>query len=295
MNFSPKAIEGKAFTCTREQFKTGKLRHDLRNSDLADHVPEEFFRRYTDTDSRPLTPTPTVASGRTRTSAIGSHMNRRCVTPEPVSSHVEKERKQIILDLRRSHSQETLYWNASSDLSPRQPDSMSSWAQTQTKTVLEIGELTKSIEIEDIAEIDEIEEEENADIVTYENEGDDANNPNMCINAKDDDDNELRRRGKRRKKSKQMTQMITFTPNSDPETQVATLGPDSPSASARPSLIPDVATTTTKSVRKTDDFFIADKSFFLDEEALKILRLGLNVEVVEEVFDRYVGITNFTD
>lgn len=259
---------------------------------MPDHVPEEFFRRYTDTDSRPLTPTPTVASGRTRTSAIGSHMNRRCVTPEPMSSNNEKERKQIILDLRRSHSQETLYWNASSELSPRQPESMSSsWMQAQNKAITEVDEIIKPGDIDDIAEIDEIEEEENADIVTYENDPDSANAANTCINARDDDDNEMRRRGKRRKKSKQMTQMITFTPNTDPETQVATLGPDSPSASARPSLIPDVnvATTNPKSVRKTDDFFVADKSFFLDDEALKILRLGLNVEVVEEVFERYVS------
>lgn len=34
-------------------------RDDGLDSDLPEHVPEEFFRRYTDTDSRPLTPTPT--------------------------------------------------------------------------------------------------------------------------------------------------------------------------------------------------------------------------------------------
>lgn len=126
-----------------------------KNSDIPEHVPEEFFRRYTDTDSRPLTPTPTVASGRTRTSAIGSHLNRRCVTPEPISSNDGQERKQIILDLRRSHSQETLYWNASSELSPRQPESISSsWLQAQ-KTLPECDELIKPGDIEDIAEIDE--------------------------------------------------------------------------------------------------------------------------------------------
>jgi len=67
--------------------------------DMPDHVPEEFLKRYTDTDSRPLTPTPTVISGRTKTS-IGSYLNnRRCVTPEPVSSRTNI-RKQLILDLR---------------------------------------------------------------------------------------------------------------------------------------------------------------------------------------------------
>lgn len=118
-----------------------------------------------------------------------------------------------------------------------------------------------------------------------------------CINAReDDDDDEPRRRGKRRKKSKQLTQMITFTPNQDPETQVATLGPDSPNQSARPSLIPEDSKViaTPKTVRKSDDFLknIPEKSFFLDDEALKILRLGLSVEIVEEVFERYVRFLN---
>lgn len=41
-----------------------------------------------------------VVSGKTRTNqGVNSTFNRRCVTPEPVSSHV-KERKQLILDLR---------------------------------------------------------------------------------------------------------------------------------------------------------------------------------------------------
>lgn len=68
-------------------------------NDINEHIPEEFFKRYTGSDSRPLTPTPTVASGRTRTST-GSHANaRRCFTPDPVNS-CAKERKQLILDLR---------------------------------------------------------------------------------------------------------------------------------------------------------------------------------------------------
>lgn len=68
-------------------------------NDINEHIPEEFFKRYTGSDSRPLTPTPTVASGRTRVST-GSHANaRRCFTPDPVNS-CAKERKQLILDLR---------------------------------------------------------------------------------------------------------------------------------------------------------------------------------------------------
>lgn len=32
---------------------------DVFDSDIQEHIPEEFFRRYTGSDSRPLTPTPT--------------------------------------------------------------------------------------------------------------------------------------------------------------------------------------------------------------------------------------------
>ena len=63
-------------------------------------VPEELFRRYTDTDSRPLTPAPTLASAATRASG-----SRRCVTPDPLSTNQIREKTLLILDLRRSHSQ----------------------------------------------------------------------------------------------------------------------------------------------------------------------------------------------
>lgn len=267
------------------------------HADLPDHVPEEFFRRYTDTDSRPLTPTPSCAtSAKTRTGIPSSHLStRRCVTPEPVSSNDNNERKQIILDLRRSHSQETLCWNASSEM---QQDSMSSsWLQSQSiKHEIEIAGAIHKEEIEDIQEL----EEEGEHLPDYDviNDSVDLIDPGgSCINARDDEDeNEfLSRRGKlRRKKSKTNMQVITFQPNNEPETQVAALPSeeheDSPNLSARPSLVPDTSVVATpvpsKSVRKTDDFYTADKSFFLDEDALQ-LRMGLNVEIVECVFDRY--------
>lgn len=63
-------------------------------------IPEELFRRYTETDSRPLTPAPTLASVKTRGSS-----SRRCVTPDPVINCGLRERTLLILDLRRSHSQ----------------------------------------------------------------------------------------------------------------------------------------------------------------------------------------------
>lgn len=92
----------------------------------ADNIPEDLFRRYTDTDSRPLTPTPTVTTVHTRTSASSFVNNRRCITPELGKNDIIK-RKKIILDLRKSHSQETLYWKPSSDLS-------SGFAESEPKT-----------------------------------------------------------------------------------------------------------------------------------------------------------------
>jgi hypothetical protein len=56
--------------------------------------------RYTETDSRPLTPAPTLASAATRASG-----SRRCVTPDPLPTNQIREKTLLILDLRRSHSQ----------------------------------------------------------------------------------------------------------------------------------------------------------------------------------------------
>lgn len=178
-------------------------------------------------------------------------------------------------------------------------DSMSSsWLQSQSaRHEIEIIGVNQKDEIEDIQEL----EEEGEHIPEYDliNDAVDLNDPTAsCIFARDDEDDEfLSRRGKlRRKKSKNAGLVITFQPSNEPETQVGVLpsdehDPDSPNLSARPSLIPDTSTAAatpmpTKSVRKTDDFYSADKSFFLDEDSLKTLRMGLSVEIVECVFDR---------
>lgn len=244
--------------------------------DLPEHVPEEFFRRYTDTDSRPLTPTPTVCSGRTRTSAGNSLFNtRRCVTPEPPSSHT-KERKQLILDLRRSHSQETLYWNASSELSPG-PTQENIIHSSNARTT-KVSDTKKSAE----------KNRPEPELITKQ--------PSLiCINAREDlegEDDAPRRRGKKRKKTKQPSVVQTFQPSQDPETQVATLGPDSPNLSTRPSLIPNAAELLPLQSQfekmKTSEN-MGRSSCFLDEDSLKILRRGLNLDVVENVFDRYMN------
>jgi hypothetical protein len=163
------------------------------------------------------------------------------------------------------------------------------------KHEIEIGVIHKD-EIEDIQELEEEgEHQPDYDLINETEDG-----PNgSCINARDGEDDEfLSRRGKlRRKKSKTNVQVITFTPSNEPETQVAALpsnedhDQDSPNLSPRPSLVPESSIAVTpmpsKSVRKAEDFYNADKSFFLDEEVLKTLRMGLNVEIVECVFDRY--------
>uniref|UniRef100_A0A182IRK7 Uncharacterized protein n=1 Tax=Anopheles atroparvus TaxID=41427 RepID=A0A182IRK7_ANOAO len=236
------------------------------DGELPDHVPEEFFRRYTDTDSRPLTPTPTVASGRTRVSVGGSHLTRRCVTPEPQTANGQ-ERKQLILDLRRSHSQETLYWNASSELSPSQLQDGGGWGGLGHRAGGggggggvggasagggggdaggggAGGPAAQSAVADDTGRAAAVgggggEEMKLRGESDTEYGGRPPGQPMTCINAMDDgEEDPPRRRGKRRKKSKQLTQTISFVPNQDPETQIAKIDPDSPNYSARPSLVP---------------------------------------------------------
>lgn len=116
-----------------------------------------------------------------------------------------------------------------------------------------------------------------------------------CINDQDeveDEGDEPRRRGKRKKKSKLPT-ATTFQVSQEPETQIATLGPDSPNPSCRPSLIPNEQRVPRLSLltkgQSNDSREEYLKSSFISEEALKFLRRGLNVDVVESNFERYVG------
>lgn len=61
---------------------------------------EDYFH-YADSDSRPLTPTPTIISNRTRASQHSFLFHRRrCHTPDPVNT-CANERKQLVLDLAR--------------------------------------------------------------------------------------------------------------------------------------------------------------------------------------------------
>ncbi|CAH0385455.1 unnamed protein product [Bemisia tabaci] len=74
-------------------------------------VPDELFRRYTDTDSRAATPAPTTTSMLTSSAGGDAHGGRRCVTPDPsLDPAAPQERTCLVLDLRRSQSHETLTW-----------------------------------------------------------------------------------------------------------------------------------------------------------------------------------------
>lgn len=66
---------------------------EMLNVDTAT-VPEELFRKYTETDSRPLTPAPTLASGPALT-------NRPIQEEFPITCNPQ-ERTMLVLDLRAS-------------------------------------------------------------------------------------------------------------------------------------------------------------------------------------------------
>lgn len=59
----------------------------------ASAVPEELFRKYTETDSRPLTPTPTLASGPTA-------LTNRAIQEDLPAPCNPRERTTLVLDLR---------------------------------------------------------------------------------------------------------------------------------------------------------------------------------------------------
>lgn len=174
----------------------------------------------------------------------------------------------------------------------------SSWLQPPSIIKHEI-EIIGVIQREEISlhELDEEDDEHTPDYDLINETQDLIDQTSSCINARADEDDEfLSRRGKlRRKKSKTNVQVITFQPSNEPETQVAALpstedhDPDSPNLSARPSLVPESSLTVTpmppKSVRKVEELYDVDKSFFLDD-TIKTLRMGLNAEIVECVFDR---------
>jgi len=81
----------------------------------ASAVPEELFRKYTETDSRPLTPAPTLASGATA-------LTGRAALEDLPATCNPRERTTLVLDLRTSSQNQQVvgvrYRVSPDDLSP---------------------------------------------------------------------------------------------------------------------------------------------------------------------------------
>lgn len=258
----------------------------IHSQQIVDPAKEVFYHHYAGSDSRPLTPTPTVISNRTRISN-GSFLfhNRRCHTPDPIHT-CAIERKQLVLDLRRSHSQETVYCNASSELSFQIGGDIPIITPTIDKsTVVQPPKNIRLCEQEarkrsaELKAIQQLEENEPESVV-------------ICINDRNDAGVEIegvRRRGKKKKKTKEGN---SFRMNQEPETQITTIDPDSPNASARPT-----GNIVHKAINKEDSISkniepMRDgnylRSNFITEDALRILRRGLNIDIVESAFEKFV-------
>ncbi|EFA08824.1 hypothetical protein TcasGA2_TC006521 [Tribolium castaneum] len=112
---------------------------------------------------------------------------------------------------------------------------------------------------------------------------------------KSDDEEEaedefIKRRGKKRRKKREGSGAPAFQTSVDPETQVATIGPDSHNPSARPSLVPatpeetlEVPESGKRSARPSKCW---DIDSFLDVEILKQLRRELDEEVIDNEFNQ---------
>ncbi|XP_022814256.1 uncharacterized protein LOC111348039 isoform X1 [Spodoptera litura] len=295
-----------------------------KNRTPHDIFTEDMFRRYAETDSRPLTPAPTLASGKSRGS-------RRCLTPDQ-----PHQRTTIVLDLRRSHSQETIYYHgyATSDVtggpntsptndrstlpslnlsdathnrllmgqneqlpplaSPlvlsrrtvpiKEPQSVRIAKKNQLKA-LNIGKPAKNKNNKA--------EQPSSQRSKTEKETNDANE----ANGEEGGSGEGRRRGKRRKKGRQggsdrlTSAGLAAQAQQDPETQIAGIGTDSQNPSSRGSIAP----------AEEDDiivlpvikpFVVAKKSdSFLDDDILKFLHREVDEEAIETEFNtkrRYV-------
>ncbi|XP_011201951.3 uncharacterized protein LOC105225258 isoform X1 [Bactrocera dorsalis] len=269
-------VDGKSVQLQKDKNVATSL-HDT------DNIPEDLFRRYTDTDSRPLTPTPTVTSVHTRNSTSSFLNNRRCITPELGKNEIIK-RKKIILDLRRTHSQETLYWKPSSDMSQSNTDTgglkpKSAGANEERKSKhLRGEELRPNTSLGNVQVGDGVKDMESVDIKKVK----------TCINEQHIDDEDIRRGKKRKKLKPTTTTTATFHLSEDPETQVAALGPDSLNPSTRPSLIPNVASLLpSKEKRESEPILL--KGSFLTDEAFQALKTELDIDVIENTFDKYLN------
>ncbi|XP_018566349.1 uncharacterized protein LOC108907241 [Anoplophora glabripennis] len=245
-------------------------------------VPEELFRRYTETDSRPLTPAPTLASAATKATS-----SRRCVTPDLIPTCNIREKTLLVLDLRRSHSQETLSYYASS--SAHEPpliriQHVHTRAESlEEKTAEEVQTLTKSLSTPAI-----FKRPKSGRKSVNEEHTEDVNEKDQEDQEEGDEEEFIKRRGKKRRKKGRDSSRgpPAFQASLDPETQMATIGLDSHNPSARPSLIPGGSLLDTGEVPERKKSILKpsvslDIDSYLDTEILKQLRRELNEEIVD--------------
>ncbi|XP_072380490.1 uncharacterized protein [Diabrotica undecimpunctata] len=264
-------------------------------------VPEELFRRYTETDSRPQTPAPTLISGITRLTT-----SRRCITPDPLPSRQVKEKTQLVLDLRRSHSQENLSIYGSSPFYQDPPliriqQVLSRSASLDDEKHVESQKLTALSHKHSISKrpgsVRKVEKEKGD---KSEHVSNPQNDPSDNNDQEEEDSEEfIKRRGKRRRKKGRDASRgpPTFQASLDPETQVATIGPDSHNPSARHSLAPegassqDVPCEEVKRSKTPVKFSTSlDIKSFLSTEILKQLRRELNETIVDTELDNKMKV-----
>ncbi|XP_060803374.1 uncharacterized protein LOC106137895 isoform X1 [Amyelois transitella] len=314
-------LEGKShyipedLTKFQDQNSSEKIRspHDI--------VTEDMFRRYTETDSRPHTPAPTLASGKSRGS-------RRCLTPDQ-----PHQRTAIVLDLRRSHSQETLYFHgyATSELTVAQTTVTNERSTLPSLNLSEGAHIRlakgqceqlpplasplvlaqRTITVKELPSVRNVKKNQlkalnlgkvpkiknnKADVPTSQrSKGKESNEGSEAALANLDDAGEGRRRGKRRRKGRQPSDRLTSAglaaqAQQDPETQIAGIRSDSKNPSSRGSIaIPDDDEITvlpfikSGAPRKNDSF--------LDDDILKYLHREVDEDAIETEFDtkrRYV-------
>lgn len=247
---------------------------------------DEYFH-YADSDSRPLTPTPTVISNRTRASQSSYLFHRRrCHTPDPINT-CANERKQLVLDLRRSHSQETVYCNLSSEISI-QADSVT----LTSKSTRIIDTLPKNMRL-----CEQEARKKSAERKALQLNDEPQPSVAVCVNDRIEIDEEIDGVGRRGKKKKKHKDGNTFRVNQEPETQITTIGPDSPNASARPTIpnkdaMLNQPTHDSTTERNRNNKYL--HSDFITEDALKILRRGLNIDIVESAFEKFVRNQSLT-
>lgn len=239
-------------------------------------VPEELFRRYTDTDSRPLTPAPTLASAATRASG-----SRRCLTPEARPAH---PKARLVLDLRRTHSQDTISYSASFQ------GGLNQNVITRTASLEELPRNRQSV-TSDLTQSPRkaktATDRAKINFANLENRDESKLEENKRTDSKNEEDEYIKRRGKKKKKKPREP---PFQPPTDPETQVATIGSGSSvNQSARASLIPvdhdeeHSAREKLPSSRKLKSrpHKSVDVDSYLSAEILKQLRRELNEDMVD--------------